>query len=62
MFMFPLIRTDSQELTPMEQSQENCETMITALMTAATLTENMSDLERESFTIVLTALYIPAEA
>jgi len=62
MFMLPLIRTDSQELTPMEQSQENCETMITALMTAATLTENMSDLERESFTIVLTALYIPAEA
>jgi len=58
----PLVRTDSPDLTPMEQTQENCETMITAMMTAASLADCQSDLERESFSIVLSALYVPAEA
>ena len=62
MLTLPLILTERPELTPMEQSALNCETLITALMTAATLTQNLSDLEREGYTLLLVAVTLPAEA
>ena len=58
----PLIRTDKPNLTPMEQTALNCETLITALMTAGTLSEKMAADEREIYTLLLTAALIPAEA
>jgi len=62
MHTLPLIRTDSPDLTPMERSALNCETLITALMTAGTLTEKLTDLEREGYTMLLAAVIFPAEA
>ena len=62
MLTLPLILTEVPELTPMEQTAVNCEAMITALMTAATLTQNLSDLEREGYTMLIAAVTIPAEA
>ena len=62
MLTLPLILTERPELTPMEQSALNCETVITALMAAATLTQNLSDLEREGYTLLIAAVTIPAEA
>jgi len=58
----PLIRTDDPQLTPMEQSALNCETLITALMTAGTLIEVVDTNEREVYTLLLTAVIFPAEA
>jgi len=46
----------------MERSALNCETLITALMTAGTLTEKLTDLEREGYTMLLAAVIFPAEA
>ena len=62
MLTLPLILTERPELTPMEQSALNCETVITALMAAATLTQNLSDLEREGYTLLIAAVTVPAEA
>jgi len=62
MLTLPLILTDRPELTPMEQAAANCETMITAMMTVATLNENLTDLEREGYTLLIAAVTLPAEA
>ena len=62
MLALPLIRTDSPDLTPMERSALNCETLITALMTAGTLSEKLTDAERETYTMLLAAVIFPAEA
>jgi branched-subunit amino acid transport protein len=62
MLTLPLILTERLELTPMEQSALNCETVITALMAAATLTQNLSDVEREGYTLLIAAVTVPAEA
>ena len=57
-----LIRTDKPNLTPMEQAALNCETLITALMTAGTLNDVADSTEREVYTLLLTAAIFPAEA
>jgi uncharacterized membrane protein len=62
MLTLPLILTGLPELTPMEQTAINCEAVITALMAAGTLTQNLSDLEREGYTLLLVAVTLPAEA
>ena len=62
MLTLPLILTERPELTPMEQSALNCETLITALMTAGVLNQNPNDLEREGYTLLLVAVTLPAEA
>ena len=62
MLTLPLILTERPDLTPMEQAALNCETLITALMAAATLNENLSDLEREGYTMLVAAVTVPAEA
>jgi hypothetical protein len=62
MHALPLIRTDTPNLTPMEQSALNCETLITALMTAGTLNDLVDSAEREVYTLLLTAVIFPAEA
>ena len=62
MHALPLIRTDTPNLTPMERSALNCETLITALMTAGTLNEKLNDAEREAYTLLLAAVIFPAEA
>jgi|TARA_Y100000310_G_scaffold90384_1_gene87639 hypothetical protein len=62
MLTLPLILTERPDLTPMEQAAANCETLITALMAAATLNENLSEPEREGYTLLIAAVTIPAEA
>ncbi len=62
MLALPLIRTDSPDLTPMEQSALNCETLITALMAAGTLNDLVDSAEREVYTLLLAAVIFPAEA
>ncbi len=62
MLTLPLILTGLPELTPMEQTAINCEAVITALMAAGTLIQNLSDLEREGYTLLLVAVTLPAEA
>ena len=62
MLTLPLILTEMPDLTPMEQTAVNCEAMITALMTAGTLNQDLSDLEREGYTLLLIAVTVPAEA
>ena len=62
MLTLPLILAERPDLTPMEQAAANCETLITALMAAATLNENLSDLEREGYTMLVAAVTVPAEA
>jgi hypothetical protein len=59
----PLIQTGPTILlTPMEQSIANSETLITSLMMHATLEEDLSDMEREGYTILSVALVVPANA
>ena len=63
MIALPLIRTEDSELTPMDQSAESCANMVTAWMTAATLADpTLTEMEREAYTLILSALYMPAEA
>jgi hypothetical protein len=62
MLTIPLVRTENLKLTPMEQASLNCETIITALMTQATLADNVDPNERETFTLLMVATIIPAEA
>jgi len=59
----PLIQTGSAALrTPMEQSAINTEMLITSLMMHATLKEDLSDVEREGYTILSVAIVEPAIA
>lgn len=59
----PLIQTGSVPLrTPMEQSVINTEMLITSLMMHATLEEDLTDMEREGYTILSVALVVPANA
>ena len=59
----PLIQTGSASLlTPMEQSVINTEMLITSLMMHATLKEDLSDTEREGYTILSVALVVLANA
>ena len=59
----PLIQTGSTALlTPMEQSIANSESLITALMMHATLKEDLTEMEREGYTILSVALVEPATA
>jgi hypothetical protein len=59
----PLIQTGSAALrTPMEQSVINTEMLITSLMMHATLKEDLSDVEREGYTILSVAIVEPAIA
>jgi len=46
----------------MEQSVINTEMLITSLMMHATLKEDLSDTEREGYTILSVALVVPANA
>ena len=62
MLTLPLILPTQPELTPMEQSSVTCETVVTALMAAATLAQDLSDPEREGYTMLIAAVSIPAEA
>ena len=62
MLTLPLILAGPAELTPMEQSAVTCETVITALMAAATLAQDLSEPEREGYTLLIAAVTIPAEA
>ena len=62
MLTLPLIAAERPELTPMEQSAANCETLITALMTAGTLNQEMPEQEREGYTLLIAAVTVPAEA
>ena len=63
MLTLPLIRTEDAELTPMDKSAESCANVVTAWMTAATLADpTLTDFEREGYTLILSALYVPAEA
>ncbi len=54
---------ETKEATPMERTAQNLESLITALMTEATLrdAEHFKG-EHEVFRTVLCALYSPAEA
>ena len=62
MLTIPLVRTENPKLTPMEQVSLNCETIITALMTQATLADSADPSERETFTLLMVATIMPAEA
>jgi len=63
MLTLPLIRTEDAELTPMDKSAEACANVVTAMMTAATLTDpTLTDLEREGYTLLIVAVTLPAEA
>jgi hypothetical protein len=63
MIALPLIRTESVELTPMDKSAEACANVVTAMMTAATLTDpTLTEVEREGYTLLITAVIVPAEA
>ncbi len=63
MLTLPLIRTEDAELTPMDKSAESCANVVTAWMTAATLADpTLTEVEREGYTLILSALYVPAEA
>jgi hypothetical protein len=62
MLTLPLILTEVPDLTPMEQSAMMCETLITALMTAAVLNQNPNDQEREGYMLLLVAVTVPGEA
>ena len=47
----------------MDKSAESCANVVTAWMTAATLADpTLTDFEREGYTLILSALYVPAEA
>ena len=62
MLTLPLILTERPDLTPMEQAAANCETLITALMAAATLNQDLPEQEREGYTMLIAAVTLPAEA
>ncbi len=62
MLTLPLILPTQPELTPMEQSAVTCETVVTALMAAATLAQDLSEPEREGYTMLIAAVTLPAEA
>ena len=59
----PLIRTDEKpEMTAMERSAAACEQIVTSLMAAATLSEDLSEAERETYIMLTAATVYPAEA
>jgi hypothetical protein len=63
MITLPLFQTGSSTLlTPMEQSVINTEMLITSLMMQATLKEDLSEMERETYTILSVSLIEPANA
>ena len=62
MLTLPLILPSQRELSPIEQCAVTCETVVTALMAAATLAQDLSDPEREGYTMLIAAVSIPAEA
>jgi len=62
MLTLPLILTGAPKLTPLEQSAVNCEAMITALMAAGALNQDLPEQEREGYTLLIAAVTLPAEA
>jgi hypothetical protein len=63
MLTLPLIQSGSfSTLTPFDQSIWHTEQIITALMMEATLREDLSDVERDTYTILSVAMLKPAES